>query len=149
MLARGAGIAAIKPIMQNAFSRRALYRHRAKHMIVAGSPAGRPIPFPSEGSPIERIKWLQREAEHTAALAEQKGNLSVKLKALHELSRLIWLEQRLSQSSKEDANEILYQQHLRRLEEQSVARLEEARAKRVAALGLSAFLPPPKPDQNP
>jgi hypothetical protein len=149
LLARGAGIAAIKPIMGGTFSRRALYRHRARHMITSGSPAGRPILFPFEGTPIERIKWLQREAEHTAALAEQRGNLSAKLKALHELSRLIWLEQRLSQSSQEDASEILYQQYLTRLEEQSVARLEEAHAKRAAALGVSAFVPPTKAGPNP
>lgn len=37
MLARGTGIAVIRPMMQDAFSRRALYRHRAKHMIAADS----------------------------------------------------------------------------------------------------------------
>ena len=99
MLARGAGIAAIRPMMQDAFSRRALYRHRAKHMIAAQSPAARPIPFPHDGSPVERVKWLQREAEHTAAMAEQRGNLGAKVKAIHEISRLIWLEQRLNQQA--------------------------------------------------
>ena len=91
MLARGAGIASIRPIMQDAFSRRALYRHRARHMIAADSTAARPVPFPHDGSPVERIKWLQREAEHTAAMAEQRGNLGAKVKAIHEISRLIWL----------------------------------------------------------
>ena len=41
------------------------------------------------------VKWLQREIEHTAALAEHRGNVSLKLKALHELGRVIWLEDRL------------------------------------------------------
>ena len=89
MLARGAGIAAIRPMMQDAFSRRALYRHRAKHMIAGDSRAARPVPFPHDGSPVERVKWLQREAEHTAAMAEQRGNLNAKVKAIHEISRLI------------------------------------------------------------
>jgi hypothetical protein len=31
LLARGAGIFAIEPLMRRAFSRRALYGHRAKH----------------------------------------------------------------------------------------------------------------------
>lgn len=30
-------------------------------------------------------------------MAEQRGNLSAKVKAIHEISRLIWLEQRLNQ----------------------------------------------------
>lgn len=149
MLARGAGIAAIKPIMQETFSRRALYRHRAKHMIVPDLPAARPIRFPFEGSPTERIKWLQREAEHTAALAEQKGNLSVKLRALHELSRLIWLEQRINPAAEDNSIGAFYQEHLRRSDQQTTARLEEARARRTTALGVSALLPPPKADQNP
>jgi hypothetical protein len=36
---------------------------------------------------------------HTAALAEHKGNLSLKLRALHELSRSLWLEARLGRES--------------------------------------------------
>ena|SRR5712692_5533644 len=73
LLARGAGIAVVKPTMGNAFSRRALYQHRAKHMIASGLPAARPVPFPYSGSPLERVKWLQRETEHTAALAELRA----------------------------------------------------------------------------
>jgi hypothetical protein len=81
--------------MGTAFSRRALYRHRAKHMIHALSPAARPVSFPHAGSTLKKLKWLQREIEHTAALAEHRGNVSLKLKALHELGRVIWLEDRL------------------------------------------------------
>jgi hypothetical protein len=144
LLARGAGIAAIRPIMEGSFSRRALYRHRAKHMIAAGLPAARPVPFPYDGSPTERLKWLQREAEHTAALAEQTGNLNAKVKALHEISRLIWLEQRLNRGAEDASVENSYQEHLSGLER----RLSEARARRE---GVRAFLPPPKPaaDQRP
>jgi hypothetical protein len=53
------------------------------------------VPFPCSGNPLKRVKWLQREIEHTAALAEHQGNLSLKLKALHELGRFIWREDRL------------------------------------------------------
>ena len=98
-------------------------------MIAAGSPAARPIPFPYNGTATERIKWLQREAEHTAALAEQRGDLRAKLKAIHELSRLIWLEQRASLPPP-DAEETLYQAHLERMAQ----RIEEAHARREAAL---------------
>jgi hypothetical protein len=76
LLAPGSGIAAITPIMGEAFSRRALYRHRARHMVASGSSAARPVPFPHDASPIEQIKWLQREMEHTAALAEHHGDLT-------------------------------------------------------------------------
>jgi len=141
LLARGAGIAALKPIMSGDFSRRALYRHRAKHMIAVGLPAARPIPFPHDGSPTERVKWLQREAEHTAALAEQRGNLSAKIKALHEISRLIWLEQRLNEGAEDASVWNSYQEHLGRLDEQQELRLREARARREQAL--RAALPPP------
>jgi hypothetical protein len=110
MLARGSGIAAIRPIMGDAFSRRALYRHRAKHMIAADWPASRPVPFPHDGSPVERVKWLQREAEHTAALAERSGNLGAKVKAIHEISRLIWLEQRMNQQAHDDAADSPYRE---------------------------------------
>ena len=99
LLARGAGIAALTPLMGTAFSRRALYRHRAKHMVYAPSPAARPVPFPHAASTLKKLKWVQREIEHTAALAEYKGDLSLKLKALHEMGRLLWLEARLSQGS--------------------------------------------------
>jgi hypothetical protein len=87
--------------MRGAFSRRALYRHRAKHMIASGLPAARPVPFPFSASPLKRLEWLQQEAEHTAALAEHQGNLNLKLKALHELGRLIWLEDRLKRGRQE------------------------------------------------
>jgi hypothetical protein len=87
--------------MLGAFSRRALYRHRAKHMIASGLPAARPVPFPLSASPLKRLKWLQQEAEHTAALAEHRGNLNLKLKALHELGRFIWLEDRLKRGRQE------------------------------------------------
>jgi hypothetical protein len=87
--------------MREAFSRRALYRHRAKHMIASGLPAARPVPFPLSASLLKRLKWLQQEAEHTAALAEHQGNLSLKLKALHELGRFIWLEDRLKRGRQE------------------------------------------------
>lgn len=141
MLARGAGIAAIKPIMEDAFSRRALYRHRAKHMIGAGLPAARPVLFPDSGSPLEQIKWLKRECVHTAALAELQGNLNAKIKALHEIARLTWLEQRLNESAEDASVSHSYQEHL--------SRLREARA--IREQGVSAFLPRPKPaaDQRP
>jgi hypothetical protein len=100
LLARGAGISGIEPLMRGAFSRRALYRHRANHMI-SGSPAAHPVPFPHSASPLTRVKWLQREIEHTAALAEHQGDLSLKLKALHELERSIWLETRLKRGQQE------------------------------------------------
>jgi hypothetical protein len=74
--------------MGDAFSRRALYRHRSKHMIAMGLPAARPVPYPHSGSILQKLKWIQREIEHTAALAELQGNLSLKLKALHELGAL-------------------------------------------------------------
>jgi len=87
--------------MRGSFSRRSLYRHRAKHMIASGLPAARPVPFPLSASPLKRLKWLQQETEHTAALAEHRGNLSLKLKALHELGRFIWLEDRLKRGRQE------------------------------------------------
>src|ERR1700730_12637398 len=96
LLARGAAIAAIEPIMSGAFSRRAVYRHRTNHMTHGTNPAARPVPFPHSGSTLQRLKWLQREVEHTAALAEHKGDLNIKLKALYVLGRLLWLETRLS-----------------------------------------------------
>jgi hypothetical protein len=61
--------------------------------------AARPVPFPEGASTLKRLKWLQREVEHTAAIAEYKGELSLKLKALHELARLLWLEERLHQGA--------------------------------------------------
>src|SRR5260370_23591692 len=99
LLGRGAGIASLKPYMGAAFSRRALYRHRANHMVFEPSPAARPVPFPRAGSPLKKLKWLQGEVVHTAALAEHKGNLSLKLRALHELSRSLCLEWRLGGQS--------------------------------------------------
>jgi hypothetical protein len=47
------------------------------------------------------VKWLQRELEHTAAMAEHRGDLNLKVKALHELARAIWLENRLKPSEQE------------------------------------------------
>src|ERR1700730_645769 len=41
LLARGSAIAAIGPIIGATFSRRALYRHRAKHLIVSALPPAR------------------------------------------------------------------------------------------------------------
>jgi hypothetical protein len=95
MLARGSGIAAIRPIMGETFSRRALYRHREKHMIHALAPAARPVAFPRTSDLRDQLRWLLQEVEHTAALAEARGNLSLKLKAQHEMARIIWLESRL------------------------------------------------------
>jgi len=57
--------------------------------------AANSVAFRNSGSPLQKVKWLQREAEHTAAMAEHRGNLSAKLKALHELGRFVWLEDRL------------------------------------------------------
>jgi hypothetical protein len=104
LLARGATITVIEPIMDATFSRRALYRHRAKHMIAVALPAARPVPFPHSASSLKRVRWLQRETEHTAALAEYQGNLSLKLKALHELGRFIWLEERLQRGGQDPVN---------------------------------------------
>jgi hypothetical protein len=58
-------------------------------MIYGPSPAARPVPFPHAGSTLKKLKWLEREIEHTAALAEYNGDLSLKLKTLHELGRLL------------------------------------------------------------
>ncbi len=149
LLARGAGISAIEPLMRDAFSRRALYRHREKHMIAPGLHAARPVLFPDSGSPLEQIKWLKRECVHTAALAELQGNLNAKIKALHEIARLTWLEQRLNEGA-EDASVLnAYQEHLGRLNEQQQRRLREARAR--GEPDVTAFLPPAKPvaDQRP
>jgi hypothetical protein len=134
MLARG-GIAAIRPIMQDGFSRRALYRHRAKHMIAEGVPSARPILFPHEGSPLERIKWLQHEAVLTACLAEQRGDLNAKVKALLEISRLIWLELRSNKQANNDRPDAIemYREHLKRMTQQA----EEARSQREAASALT------------
>jgi|HubBroStandDraft_6_1064221.scaffolds.fasta_scaffold530879_2 hypothetical protein len=117
MLARGAGISAIEPLMRDAFSRRALYRHRAKHMVTSGLSAARPVPFPYSATPLVRVKWLQREIEHTAALAEVQGDLSLKLKALHELGRFIWLENRLKGGQQEPLDVTPDPVLLRRLED--------------------------------
>jgi hypothetical protein len=133
MLARGSGTAAIRPMMGDAFSRRALYRHRARHMIAAESPAARPVPFPHDGSPVERIKWLQREAELTAALAEERVDLSAKIKALHEISRLIWLELRAKGQGENDYVTAQYAEEPDRDAQQAIARYEEARARWEAA----------------
>jgi hypothetical protein len=130
MLARGAGIAAIEPLMQHAFSRRALCRHRAKHMIASGLSAARPVPFPYSASPLTRVKWLQREIEHTAALAEHQGDLSLKLKALHELERSIWLENRLKRGQQEPLDVTPEPD----VPPELVRRLEENRERRRAAL---------------
>ena len=129
MLARGAGIVAVKPIMRGAFSRRALYRHRAKHMIYAVAPAARPVPFPHSASILKRLKWLQKEIEHTAALAEHKGDLGTKLKALYALGRLLWLESRLSGGAVDVTPDLASL-----LPPEVIKRLEEARARRQVAL---------------
>ena len=99
-----------------------------------GLPAARPVPFPHDGSPIKRIKWLQREAELTAAIAEQRGNLSAKVKAIHEISRLIWLDQRLNQQATDDYGDSLYREHPDRIGERAAALFEEGEARREAAL---------------
>jgi hypothetical protein len=116
--------------MQHAFSRRALYRHRAKHMSAEGLPAARPILFPHEAKPVERIRWLQREAVLTARLAEQKGYLNARIKAMHELSRLIWLELR-AKIINDPADAMQQYAEFRKGEDQ---RAEEARAAREAAI---------------
>ncbi len=150
LLARGAGISVIEPLMRGAFSRRALYRralyrHRAKHMIASGLSAARPVPFPYSGSPLKRVKWLQRETEHTAALAELRGNLSLKLKALHELGRFIWLEERLKRGQQEPVDitdGVAYAENL--------SRLQEARERRRAALEAPGPEPAsPEVEENP
>jgi hypothetical protein len=115
--------------MRDAFSRRALYRHRAKHMIASGLSAARPVPFPHAGSPLKRVKWLQREIEHTAALAEHQGNISLKLKALHELGRFIWLEDRLKQGEQEPVDVTDGAAY-----DENLERLLDARRRRRAAL---------------
>jgi hypothetical protein len=125
LLARGARISAIEPLMRDAFSRRALCRHREKHMT-GGLAAARPVPFPLSDSPLKRVKWLQREIEHTAALAEHQGNLPLKLKALHELGRVTWLETRLSSVESEPLDVTP--------ERELMGRLEDARVRRMAAL---------------
>jgi hypothetical protein len=89
-------------------------------MIASGLSAARPVRFPYSGSPLKRVKWLQRETEHTAALAEYQGNLNLKLKALHELGSLISLEDRLKLGQKEPVDitdEVAYAEHLRRMQE--------------------------------
>ena len=129
LLARGAGIAALKPTMGDAFSRRALYRHRANHMIQGSCPAARPLPFPHSGSTLQGIKWLQRGVEHLAALAEQQGNLSLQLKALHELGRLVWQEDRVKRGQPEPVDITTKAAHA-----EHVGRLEAAHERRRAAL---------------
>jgi hypothetical protein len=126
MLARGAGIGSLEPLMETSFSRRALSRHRAKHMVHSVARAARPVPFPHSGSTLQRIRWLQIEVEHTAALAEQQGDLSTKLKALYELGRLLWLETRLTVGAIDvtpASAEVQYEHHTKQLEE-SCARRE-------------------------
>jgi hypothetical protein len=123
--------------MGEAFSRRALYRHRAKHMVFSPSPAARPIPFPQSGSTLQRLKWVQLEVEHTASLAEFRGDIGSKLKALYLLGRLLWLESRLSGQAKDvtpDPAELQYQEFLRETEEAYQRRLEEAGVRRENAL---------------
>src|SRR5712692_7164311 len=92
LLVGSACIAALKPLMSGALSRRALYRHRAEHMVAAGSRVARPVAFRSI---VQKLKWLQRAVEYTAALAECRDDSNAELKALQELGRLIWLEFRL------------------------------------------------------
>jgi hypothetical protein len=86
--------------MSGDFSRRAVYRHRTNHMLQAVCPARRPVPFPHGHSALKRLRWVQREVEHTAALAEYKGELGLKLRALHELGRLLWLESKWDSEDK-------------------------------------------------
>jgi hypothetical protein len=134
LLARGATIASIAPTMGKAFSRRTLCRHRAQHMIYAGTLAALPIPFPYSGSILQRLEWLQRELEHTAALAEHQGDLGTKVKALYALGRMLWLENRLSGGAKDVTPEEQDEQSLAEYEEFQKQRLEDSRARREAAL---------------
>jgi hypothetical protein len=60
--------------------------------------------------------------EHTAAMAEQRGNLGAKVKAIYEISRLIRLEQRLNQQASDDYGDSLYRQHPDLIGEQAAAR---------------------------
>jgi hypothetical protein len=97
-------------------------------MIAYGLPAARPIPFPKDATPVDRIRWLQRETVLTAALAEQRGNLNVKMKAIHEIERLIWLELRASKQGDNDPSDCMqqYLEYLKR-EEQRAAETHTAR----------------------
>jgi hypothetical protein len=63
-------------------------------MLGAVRPARHPVPFPHGQSALKRLRWVQREVEHTAALAEYRGEFGLKLRALHELGRLLWLERK-------------------------------------------------------
>lgn len=135
MLARGSGIAALQPLIGEAFSRRALYRHRQKHMSSLGEPEARPVPFPYDGTAIERIKWLQREVEQTAAIAKGAGNLSAKVKAIHEMTRLVWLEPRLAQNAEDDdAIDRESRKRIDRIDRETEASLMESRERRLASL---------------
>ena len=98
-------------------------------MIYFSSPAARPVPFPHSGSTLQKTKWLQREVEHTAALAEQPEDLSAELKALHELSRLIWLEARLGRGAIDVTPDPALLEY-----EKFRTRLDEADRQRQAAL---------------
>jgi hypothetical protein len=132
LLARGATIAAIEPFMQNAFSRRALYRHRAKHMLQAVCPARHPVPFPHGHSALKRLRWLQREVEHTAAMAEYRGDLGLKLKALHELGRLLWLERKWDSDAEPPVD---VSPGLSAEEDDQYRRFREAQVRREKTLG--------------
>jgi hypothetical protein len=120
-------------MMGDAFSRRALYRHRARHMIAAESPAARRCRFLTMVVRLSASSGSSCEAELTAALAEERVDLSAKIKALHEISRLIWLELRAKGQGENDYVTAQYAEELDRDAQQAIARYEEARARWEAA----------------
>jgi hypothetical protein len=74
---------------------------------------------------------VQREIEHTAALAEHRGDLNTKIKALYALGRMLWLENRLSGEAKDLTSD---EEALSVYEDWQKRRLEGARTLREAAL---------------
>lgn len=56
LLARGAGVSAVASLMRETFSRRAVYRHREKHMVAAVAlPAARPVAYPHSANPVKHL----------------------------------------------------------------------------------------------